>query len=439
MIQPPGLVKERILYMAELEGNLMVAQSGGPTSVINASLAGVVQEAGKHMCIEEIYGGLNGVHGILREELIDFNEETNRVIDGLKRSPAAALGTCRYKIDAKKDPVQAQKDIERLFSVLQAHNIRYFFYIGGNDSQDTSNKVYQLAHQKNYDIRVIGVPKTIDNDLPHTDHTPGYGSVIKYVGATTLEVATDIGAMATDAGSCCVIEVMGRSAGWIAAGSAVAKKYPDDPPHIVLIPEIPLDETALLNRVKATVQDKGFCIIVVGEGLKNEDGEEIGADKSQLDAFGHPVLAGAGEKISQLIQAKVGVKTRSVKLGYAQRCAAHLASKQDIDEAYACGAYAVKSAVAGNSGFMVKIVRRSSEPYEWTTDLHPLMEIANVERLVPREWMSDDGFTPNEIFMRYIRPLVVGEFPPPYEGGMPSYPRLAKHKVQKRLESLGSA
>ena len=420
--------------MAELEGNLLVAQSGGPTSVINASLSGVVQEAGKHMCIEEIYGGLNGVHGILREELVDFNEETNRVIDGLKCSPAAALGTCRYKIDFKNKPNQAQADMERLFQVFEAHNIRYFMYIGGNDSQDTSNKVHQLAHQKGYDIRVVGVPKTIDNDLPHTDHTPGFGSVAKYVGTTVLEVATDISAMATDAGSCCVVEVMGRSAGWIAASSAIAKVYPDDPPHIVLIPEIPVDEQALVNRVKDVVKDKGFCIVVVGEGVKNQDGEEIGADKTQLDSFGHPVLAGAGEKISQIIQGRLGLKTRSVKLGYAQRCAAHIASKQDIDEAYTCGSEAVRAAVAGNSGFMVKIVRRSSEPYEWTTDLHPLLEIANEERLIPREWMSEDGFTPNEVFMRYLRPLVVGEYPAPFEGGIPRYPKLAKHRVAKQLE-----
>src|ERR1041384_7895685 len=228
--------------MAELRGNLLVAQSGGPTTVINASVAGVIQEAGKHECIEEIYGGLNGIQGILNEELIDLQEETNRTIEGLKYTPAAALGTCRYKIDFKKRPEQAAKDMARLFEVFQAHNIRYLFYAGGNDSQDTAHKIHEEAIKRAYEMRVIGIPKTIDNDLPHTDHCPGYGSVIKYNGASVIEIATDVGSMATDEGSCCIIEVMGRSAGWIAAGSVLAKRSPDDAPHIVLLPEIPLDE-----------------------------------------------------------------------------------------------------------------------------------------------------------------------------------------------------
>src|SRR3954463_14505445 len=239
--------------MAELVGNLLVAQSGGPTAVINASLAGVIQEAGKNGCIEEIYGGLNGIFGILNEDLIDLNDEKARAIEGLKYTPGPALGTCRYKIDFKKKPEQAARDMDRLFQVFAAHNIRYFFYIGGNDSQDTAHKTHGQALSRGYELRVIGVPKTIDNDLPHTDHCPGFGSVIKYNGATVMEIALDVGSMATDDGACCIIEVMGRSAGWIAAGAVLAKRAVMDAPHIILLPEIPLDEERFLAKVKETI------------------------------------------------------------------------------------------------------------------------------------------------------------------------------------------
>src|SRR5882672_7005526 len=229
--------------MAELVGNLLVGQSGGPTSVINASLAGVIQEAGRHECIEEIFGGANGILGMLNEDLIDINEQRARTIDGLKYTPAAALGTCRYKLDFKKKAEQAEKDIARLFEVFQAHNIRYFFYAGGNDSQDTAHKIHEEAIKRGYEMRVIGVPKTIDNDLPHTDHCPGYGSVIKYAAATVMEIAADVGSMATDGGSCCIIEVMGRAAGWIAAGTVLAKRgNASQPPHIILLPELVFEE-----------------------------------------------------------------------------------------------------------------------------------------------------------------------------------------------------
>src|SRR5512137_880844 len=299
--------------MAELDGNLLVAQSGGPTSVINASLAGVIQEAGRHDCIEEIYGGANGILGILNENLIDINEQKARTIDGLKYTPAAALGTCRYKIDFKKKPERAAKDMDRLFQVFEAHNIRYFVYIGGNDSQDTSHKIHEEAIKRSYALRVIGVPKTIDNDLPHTDNCPGYGSVIKYSAATVMEVGIDVGSMATDDGSCCIIEVMGRSAGWIAAGTVLAKRgNPANPPHLIFLPEIQYNVEAGMAKVQETVQQYGYCVIVVGEGIRNKHGEEIGADKSRLDAFGHPVLAGAAEVIKDYIQEKLNTKTRTV-------------------------------------------------------------------------------------------------------------------------------
>jgi 6-phosphofructokinase len=427
--------------MAQLTGNLLVAQSGGPTAVINASVAGVIQEAGKHPdLIEEIYGGCNGILGILHEQLIDIQEEKSSAIEGLKHTPAAALGTCRYKIDFKKKPERAVRDMDRLFQVFEAHNIRYFFYAGGNDSQDTSHKIHEEAVRRNYELRVIGVPKTIDNDLPHTDSCPGYGSVIKYNSTTVMEVGLDVGSMATDDGSCCIVEVMGRSAGWIAAGTVLAKRgNPANPPHLILLPEIQYNLDAVLARIKETVDTYKFCIVVVGEGIKNEQGEEIGADKTRLDAFGHPVLAGAAEKLKELVQGKLNTKTRTVLLGYAQRAAAHCASLTDVENAVACGETAVRAAVNGQSGFMVKITR-TVEPdstIKWGTDLQPLADIANVEHMIPRDWISDDGFLPNENFVQYAAPLIVGESTPPTEAGLPKFVTLQKVMVEKKLAPYG--
>ena len=419
--------------MAEFNGNLLIAQSGGPTAVINASVAGVIQEAGRHECIEEIYGGLNGIWGVLREELIDLNDEKAKSIEGLKYTPAAALGTCRYKLDFKKKPEQAAKDMDRLFEVFQAHNIRYFFYVGGNDSQDTAHKIQEQAIARNYEMRIMGVPKTIDNDLPHTDHCPGYGSVIKYAATSVMEIALDVGSMATEEGSCCIIEVMGRHAGWIAAGTALAHRNESDAPHIVLIPEIKFNEEAFLARVKATVAAHRFCVVVVGEGLKGADGKELAADQSRRDAFGHPVLSGAAEHLEEIVTKKLNLKARSVKLGYAQRAAAHFASLTDATEAAACGEAAVRNAIEGKTGYMVKIVRLQTSPYKWTTDLQPLGDIANVEHTVPRDWMTEDGFLPNEKFMEYARPLIQGEVVPPIEGGLPKYVVLNRSLVEKKL------
>ena len=262
--------------MAELSGNLLVAQSGGPTAVINASLAGVIQQAGHHDCIEEIYGGANGILGVLNEDLMDINEEKARTIQGLRYTPAAALGTCRYKLDFKKRPEQAAKDMDRLFEVFQAHHIRYFFYLGGNDSQDTSLKIHEEALKRGHEMRVIGVPKTIDNDLPHTDNCPGYGSVVKYTATTVAEIGIDVGCMATDDGACCLVEVMGRHAGWIAAGTVLAKRGVDaNPPHLILLPELVFDAEAFLAKVKETVHTLKYCVVVVGEGIKDAAGHEV--------------------------------------------------------------------------------------------------------------------------------------------------------------------
>lgn len=425
--------------MAELVGNLLVAQSGGPTCAINASIVGVIQEAGKHDFIEEIYGGLNGIYGILNEDLIDINDEKAKTIEMLKYTPAAALGTCRYKIDFKKKPEKAAKDMERLFQVFEAHNIRYFFYAGGNDSQDTSLKIHQEALKRGYDLRVIGIPKTIDNDLPHTDYCPGYGSVIKYDATTVMEVGIDVGSMATDDGSCCIIEVMGRSAGWIAAGTVLAKRKPEDPPHIILLPEIVFDEEKFLAKVKEVVSQLKYCIVVAGEGIKDASGREIGADDRVVDAFGHKLLSGAADRLAQIVQNKLGTKTRTVKLGYAQRAAGHFASLTDINNSVMVGAAAVKAAVEGKSGFMVKIVRNVTtdsngrQKIEWTTDLQPLEDIANAERLVPRDWISEDGFMPNEKFIEYALPLIQGEVKLPMKDGLPCYYIFEKSLVEKKL------
>lgn len=421
--------------MAELVGNLLVAQSGGPTAVINASVAGVIQEAGKNGCIEEIYGGLNGILGILNEDLIDLNDEKARAIEGLKFTPGPALGTCRYKIDFKKKADQAAKDMDRLFEVFAAHNIRYFFYIGGNDSQDTSNQIHMQAVQRNYEMRVIGVPKTIDNDLPHTDFCPGFPSAAKYVATTVMEIGLDVGGMATDDGSCCIVEIMGRTAGWLAAAASLAKRSAADGPHIVLLPEIAFNEEAFLGKVKETIAQHKYCIVAVGEGLKNAAGEEIGADKSRLDAFGHPVLSGAADKLAEIVQGKLNTKTRTVKLGYAQRCASHLASQTDVNCAALAGEAAVRAAVDGRSGFMVKLVRNAGNTF--STDLQDLNDIANAVHLIPRDWVSEDGFMPNEKFIEYARPLIEGEVKPPIEGGLPKYVTLEKSRVEKTLAARG--
>ena len=422
------------LRMKELIGNLLVAQSGGPTAVINSSVAGVVLEAWRHAnCITGIYGGKNGIYGVLNEELIDLGKEKLETIEALKHTPAAALGTCRYKIDFKRKPERASRDMDRLFQVFQAHDIRYFLYVGGNDSQDTAAKIQSESVKRCFEMRVIGVPKTIDNDLPYTDHCPGFGSVAKYNACTVMEIATDVSSMATDDGFCCIVEVMGRSAGWIAASTVLAKRNPKDAPHIILLPEIPFNEEAFLKKVQEYVQSIGYCIVVVGEGLKKPDGSEFSADKSRLDAFGHPVLSGAGDLLTEVVYGKLNTKTRSVKLGYAQRCAAHYASAIDAAEAAACGEAAVRMAVEGKTGFMVKIIRRPGPAYAFTTGLQPLVDIANVEHFVPREWVSADGFMPNEKFIEYARPLIEGEVEVPSEGGLPKFAVLEKHLLAKTL------
>ena len=413
--------------MAELVGNVLVGQSGGPTSVINASLAGIVAEALNHESIEEIYGGLNGVLGILQEDIVDLASESQQQIRALRHTPGAALGTCRYKL-------KKQQDFERVIEVFKAHNIRYFFYIGGNDSQDTADKISKLAQQQGYELRVIGVPKTIDNDLTGTDHCPGYGSVIKYLSMTIREIACDNEAMG-QGDLVSIVEVMGRSAGWIAAGTALAKRrdHPHDAPHLILLPEVPFNQEKVLEDVKRVLKRERYCLIVVAEGLVDADGNYLAAD-SATDAFGHAKLGGAGEALSEIIEAGIpNAKVRVARPGLIQRAAAHAASKTDVDEAFLAGQAAVRAAIAGETDKMVTLLRGETEHYTVETGLAPLSEIANGTKKLPREWINEDLVSMNFQFLRYAQPLIQGEVVLPYDTGVPTYAKLDKVRVDKVL------
>lgn len=411
----------------ELEGNCLVAQSGGPTSVINASLAGVVAEALNHECIEEIYGGLNGVLGILNEQLVDLAEESQQTIRGLRHTPGAALGTCRYKL-------KRQADFDRVLGVFEAHNIRYFFYAGGNDSQDTADKISKLAQERGYALRVIGIPKTIDNDLVVTDHTPGYGSVIKYIATTVKEVACDNAAMGQH-DLVQIVEVMGRSAGWIAAGAALAKRRdePNAAPHLIYLPEVAFSPEKFVDDIQRVLQKERYCVVVVGEGLVDADGNYVSTAGSKADAFGHSQLGGAGDYLRSLVEESLQVKVRSITLGMAQRAAAHCASQTDNDEAYLAGQAAVKAAIAGETDKMVTLLRGEGEPYTCETGLAPLAEIANGIKKLPESWINEDGVSMNFNFYKYALPLIQGEVRQPFEEGVPALVSLKMEKVARKL------
>jgi len=413
--------------MAELAGNVLVGQSGGPTAVVNASVAGIIAEALNHDCVEEIYGSLNGVLGILQEDLVDLAAESQQQIRALKHSPGAALGSCRYKL-------KKQADFDRVLEVFKAHNIRYFFYIGGNDSQDTAAKISAHAQAQGYELRVIGVPKTVDNDLPATDHCPGFGSTAKYLATTVRELAADNDAMG-QGDLVSIIEVMGRSAGWIAASAALAKRrdQPHDPPHLIYLPEIPFNQEKCLEDIRRVLKREKFCQIVVAEGLTDADGNYVSADPA-TDAFGHAQLGGAGEFLKDLVEANLpGVKARLSAPGLMQRCAAHVASKVDADEAYLAGQAAVKAAINGETDKLVTLVRGDTDTYSCETGLAPLADVANNVKKLPREWINEDGVSMNFQFIRYAQPLIQGEVAVPHENGVPQFARLDKSRVDKIL------
>jgi 6-phosphofructokinase len=414
----------------ELIGNCLVAQSGGPTAVINASVAGVISEALNQECIEEIYGGMNGVLGILKEDLIDLAEESQQNIRGLRYTPASALGTCRFKL--KRD-----QEYERILEVFEAHNIRYFFYCGGNDSQDTADKISKLAQSKGYTLRVIGVPKTIDNDLVTTDHCPGYGSVVKYLCTVVKESALDHEAMGQhDLVS--IIEVMGRNAGWIAAGTTLAKgkENPNDAPHLIYLPEVPFSKDKFIDDVQAVLKKNRFCMVVVGEGLVDKDGNYVANAAAGQDAFGHQQLGGVGDFLANFCEQNLAVKARSCKLGIGQRAAAHCSSQTDNDEAFMAGQAAVRAAIDGETDKMVILVRGEDETYSCETGLAPLSEIANGVKEIPSDWISEDGVSMTAKFIKYVQPLIQGEVQVPYENGVPAYVRLSKRRVRKVLDSF---
>jgi 6-phosphofructokinase 1 len=411
----------------ELEGNCLVAQSGGPTSVINASLAGVVSEALNYECIEEIYGGLNGVMGILDEQLIDLAAESQQTIRGLRYTPGAALGTCRYKL-------KLQSDFDRVLEVFEAHNIRYFFYAGGNDSQDTANKISKLAQERGYELRVIGIPKTIDNDLVTTDHTPGYGSVIKYIASTVKEIACDNAAMGQH-NLVQIVEVMGRSAGWIAAGAALAK-YRDQPnaaPHLIYLPEVAFSPEKFIADVQHVLQKEKYCVVVVGEGLVDADGNHISTDGSSSDAFGHSQLGGVGDYLRALAEESLQVQARSVKLGMAQRAAVHCSSQTDNDEAFLVGKAAVQAAINGETDKMVTLLRGEGDNYSCETGLADLAEIANGVKKLPQDWINEDGVSMSYNFYKYALPLIQGEVQVPFENGVPALVQLKRVKTARKL------
>ena len=411
----------------ELEGNCLVAQSGGPTSVINASLAGVVAEALNHECIEEIYGGVNGVLGILNEQLVDLAAETQQTIRALRHTPGAALGTCRFKL-------KSQQDYDRVLKVFEAHNIRYFFYAGGNDSQDTADKISKLAQERGYELRVIGIPKTIDNDLVTTDHTPGYGSVVKYIATTVKEIACDNAAMG-QYDLVQIIEVMGRNAGWIAAGAALAKSRdePNAAPHLIYLPEVAFSAEKFISDVQHVLQKEKYCVVVVGEGLVDADGNFVSTASASADAFGHSQLGGAGEYLRGLVEETLQIKARAVSLGMAQRAAVHCSSQTDNDEAYLAGQAAVEAAIAGETDKMITLVRGDGETYTCETGLTPLAEIANGVKKLPESWINEDGVSMNFNFYKYALPLIQGEVKVPFENGVPVLAKLKMVKIPRKL------
>ena len=411
--------------------NAFYAQSGGVTAVINATACGVLQTAAEHKdVIGKVLVGANGIVGALNEELIDASKESKRAIAGLRSTPGGAFGSCRYKL---KPYAEDPREYHRLIEVFQAHNIRYFFYNGGGDSQDTANKVSQLGARLGYPLQCIGVPKTVDNDLPVTDCCPGFGSVAKYVAVSTKEAALDIESMCATSTKVFVLEVMGRHAGWIAAAGALARDQAGDPPHIILLPEVPFNRQQFLRRVKATVAEKGFCVVVVSEGVRFANGKFVGESGAAKDAFGHAQLGGVAPVIANMITAKLGYKHHWAVADYLQRAARHIASATDVEQAYALGRAAVKLAVAGKTAVMPTIVRTNDSPYRWKIGEAKLSKVANVERFMPKSYISKDGFDITARAMRYLRPLIAGEDYPRYKNGVPEYVRLRQQQVAKKL------
>lgn len=412
--------------------NAFYAQSGGVTSVINTSAAAVIETARLHADkIGTVYAGEHGIMGALQENLIDTAQFSDEQIAALKHTPGGAFGSCRYKL---KSLSENHREYERLIDVFKAHDIGYFFYNGGNDSQDTAHKVSMISAELNYDIQCIGIPKTIDNDLPITDTCPGFGSVAKYIATSTFECGLDVKAMSVST-KVFILEVMGRHAGWIAAAAGLAANNEDQAPHIILFPEVPLAEKKFLDEVKRCVDSYGYCVIIVSEGCKNADGKFI-TDSGIKDAFGHSQLGGAASVISSLVKSKLDYKNHYAIADYMQRSARHISSMTDFEQAYAVGKAAVEFAVAGKNAVMPVIVRESSQPFKWSISEAPLDKIANVEKMMPPHFISESGFQITEKAREYLQPLTYGEAYPPYTDGLPNYIRLPYNLLGKKLNDF---
>jgi 6-phosphofructokinase 1 len=411
--------------------NAFYAQSGGVTAVINASACGLIEAARKHKNkIGKVYAGRNGIIGALTEDLIDTSRESASSIAALRHTPSGAFGSCRYKL---KGLDQNRREYERLIEVFKAHNIGYFFYNGGGDSADTCYKVSKLSLELGYPIQAIHIPKTVDNDLPITDNCPGFGSVAKYIAVSTREATFDVASMAKTSTKVFILEVMGRHAGWIAAAGALASSKDCELPIVILFPEVAFDEAKFLAKVDAQVKKFGYCSVVVSEGVKGADGKFL-ADQGLKDAFGHAQLGGVAPVIASMIRAKLGLKFHWAVADYLQRAARHIASKSDVDQAYAMGKAAVQLAITGHNAVMPTVVRKSSKPYKWTVGMAPLEKVANVEKMMPPDFISADGFGITAKCRTYLEPLIKGEDYPPYRDGMPLYVRLKNVPLKKKLK-----
>jgi 6-phosphofructokinase len=410
--------------------NAFYAQSGGVSAVINASACGVIETARRHPdAIGTVFAGRNGIIGALAEDLIDTAHESDAAVAALRYTPSGAFGSCRYKLKSlDKDP----REYERLMEVFKAHNIGYFFYNGGGDSADTCLKVAQLAESAGAPIHAIHVPKTVDNDLPITDNCPGFGSVAKYIAVSTREASFDVRSMAKTSTKVFVLEVMGRHAGWIAAAGGLASDGDTPIPIVILFPEVHFDRERFLARVDSLVKQTGYCTVVVSEGAKNPDGTFL-ADQGLKDAFGHAQLGGVAPVVAGILREGLGLKYHWAVADYLQRSARHIASKTDVDQAYEMGKAAVELALAGKNSLMPTIVRKSSRPYVWEVGEAPLSQVANVEKMMPAGFITEDGFGITDACREYLTPLIQGEDYPPYDNGLPRYVTLKNTAVEKRL------
>ena len=410
--------------------NAFYAQSGGVTAVINASACGVIEAAREHDDkIGHVYAGHNGIIGALREDLINTSEESADTISALRHTPSGAFGSCRYKL---KSFEENKAEYERLIEVFKAHDIGYFFYNGGGDSADTCLKVSQLSQQMGYPIQAIHIPKTVDNDLPYTDNCPGFGSVAKYVAVSTKEASLDIASMCESSTKVFILEVMGRHAGWIAAAGALAAEQAGDPPHIILFPEIPFSLEEFLARVEQTVKEHGYCVVVASEGAQYADGSLISGSITK-DAFGHQQLGGVAPTLATLVKQKLGYKYHWALADYLQRSARHIASATDAEQAYAVGRAAVEYALTGKNSVMVTIERNEGDDYSWSLGEAPLEHVANQEKMMPRSYITEDGYGVTQEGRDYLSPLIQGEDYPPYNNGIPQYVRLKKVPVEQKL------